>query len=393
MSSDQSVSSLPVMPAPRRKPWVGFVILLTLCCALASLDAYVWLAFSARPLPPGGDLEAPTELSFDDTSDKLKETIFLPTLERPIPDGKSAIWCATAPMAWQELEKAVKKPVDVMGAAEICRELRETPDAKLEPDHYYVAAGRTDDDSIVERIGRELPLKFPNAPPIPAVTPEGTLAVAYLEVAIFYDYLFKHSAEPLSFKDGRGRITPVHAFGIRKEDVGGHSEETMRGQVLVLFRNNGEFALDLSHNTKPYQIILARMARQPSLKETLAELDKRTAAAEPKHLNHAAIMLVPSMHWKATHRFTELEGRYVNDPKGRSVEMVYQSTHFKMDRKGAYVASAVVVTLPDNGHPEEPPNPDHYFFDRSFLVVMKRRGGNQPFFVMWVDNAELLQSH
>jgi hypothetical protein len=29
-------------------------------------------------------------------------------------------------------------------------------------------------------------------------------------------------------------------------------------------------------------------------------------------------------------------------------------------------------------------------FDRPFLVYMQKRGAEQPFFVMWVDNAELL---
>ena len=53
----------------------------------------------------------------------------------------------------------------------------------------------------------------------------------------------------------------------------------------------------------------------------------------------------------------------------------------------------VTVVLPDNGHPAEPPNPDHYFFDRPFLILMKKRGVEQSFFVMWVDNSALLQRH
>lgn len=32
----------------------------------------------------------------------------------------------------------------------------------------------------------------------------------------------------------------------------------------------------------------------------------------------------------------------------------------------------------------------HYVCDRPFLIVVKKRGAKQPFFVMWVDNAELL---
>jgi hypothetical protein len=31
-----------------------------------------------------------------------------------------------------------------------------------------------------------------------------------------------------------------------------------------------------------------------------------------------------------------------------------------------------------------------FIFDRPFLIVVKKRGAEHPFFVMWVDNAELL---
>jgi len=31
-----------------------------------------------------------------------------------------------------------------------------------------------------------------------------------------------------------------------------------------------------------------------------------------------------------------------------------------------------------------------FVFDKPFLIVMKKRGAERPFFVMWVANAELL---
>ena len=37
------------------------------------------------------------------------------------------------------------------------------------------------------------------------------------------------------------------------------------------------------------------------------------------------------------------------------------------------------------------PIPAYYFFNKPFLVYMKKRGAKHPFFVMWVDNAELLE--
>ncbi len=32
----------------------------------------------------------------------------------------------------------------------------------------------------------------------------------------------------------------------------------------------------------------------------------------------------------------------------------------------------------------------HFVCDHPFLIVVKKRGAKRPFFVMWVDNAELL---
>jgi len=34
--------------------------------------------------------------------------------------------------------------------------------------------------------------------------------------------------------------------------------------------------------------------------------------------------------------------------------------------------------------------PRCFLFNQPFLVYMKKRNADQPFFVMWVDNAELL---
>jgi hypothetical protein len=79
------------------------------------------------------------------------------------------------------------------------------------------------------------------------------------------------------------------------------------------------------------------------------------------------------------------------DPAEYSAKL-FQFVEFKMDRTGASVRSgAFVATGLLDGHDyEEDTNPDHYHFDRPFLIVMKKRGANHPFFVMWVENAELL---
>jgi hypothetical protein len=61
-----------------------------------------------------------------------------------------------------------------------------------------------------------------------------------------------------------------------------------------------------------------------------------------------------------------------------------QTIQFRLDRGGAELASESKV--------EVKPGASLFHFDRPFLLIMKKRGGKRPFFVMWVDNAELLEA-
>jgi hypothetical protein len=114
-------------------------------------------------------------------------------------------------------------------------------------------------------------------------------------------------------------------------------------------------------------------------------------------------LLVPNMNWRVEHDFTELEGRdklflnaaMVHDELNNPIEFIaklFEFVDFKMDRTGASVRSgSYLATDLLNGHEhEEDTNPDHFHFDRPFLIVMKKRDAKHPCFVMWVDNAELL---
>ena len=59
-----------------------------------------------------------------------------------------------------------------------------------------------------------------------------------------------------------------------------------------------------------------------------------------------------------------------------------QMIRFRLDRSGAELASEVQVICR--------PMATYFVCDRPFLIVVKKRGSKHPFFVMWVDNAELL---
>jgi hypothetical protein len=83
--------------------WIG--------CALAvCLSGFIyWRQFGAARPEPGR--------SFDRSSDSLSQTAILPTLDTPIPGGKSAVWSASFQFAWNRLKSDVLKgPVVIRGA-------------------------------------------------------------------------------------------------------------------------------------------------------------------------------------------------------------------------------------------------------------------------------------
>jgi hypothetical protein len=350
-----------------------------------------------KPAPP--DAKTEPERAFAGASDRLRGTIVLPTLDSPMPENQSAIWCASVQLAWNRLKNDLaKEPVKLRNGQAVADRLNQAPqsEADVSTSEFLAMAGKSD-DGIGEKITAALAEKFPGntMPPIEQF-PQGIVAFGYLKADIHYRYQFTNSPEWLSFMEGGGATVSVRAFGLpelRKNDpILGRCRE----QVRILFRDGNSFAVNLSHNSKPNRILLAKMPRKSTLAGTLTELDAKIAASQPVGLSETASLLVPNLNWRIDHDFLELEGtdkEFLNAELLRHyLAKVFQFVDFKMDRfgssveSGAYMASAIL----DGGERGEDPNPDHFYFDRPFLIVMTKRYAKHPFFVMWVDNAELL---
>src|SRR5262245_7852126 len=169
----------------KRRSW--FVLGIALV-ALAAVGLAVW--FSLR----GRSYEA-SPLTFDGTSDQLRQTVIVPTLDTPIPDGKSAIWCASFQLAWNRLKDDVAKgPVQLANAQAIADRLNRGDQSEddLDPGNVYAAAGLVR-DGVADRIRAEMDLKFPDVPaPQFDVPPDGAVAYSFLEASEMFGLPFLH---------------------------------------------------------------------------------------------------------------------------------------------------------------------------------------------------------
>jgi hypothetical protein len=183
---------------------------------------------------------------------------------------------------------------------------------------------------------------------------------------------------------------------------------SVREQVDILYYKYGEqpseaeFAVDLCKHTSPYQVILALVPRQKTLGETLVAVEQKISEfkRDPDYevlckLRPIDILVVPDVLYKLTHHFTELLGKDIgNHPwqeQGYFIFEAMQMIDFALSRTGVTVKSWAVLSAAA-GMPFRIEEPRHFHFNRPFLVYVKKRGPDKsPFFVMWLDNAELMK--
>ncbi|HBO43432.1 MAG TPA: hypothetical protein DD670_05780 [Planctomycetaceae bacterium] len=335
--------------------------------------------------------------TFEGASTDLEQTRVVATLDEPMVEGTNTVWCASFQAAWKRLEEDLAKaPVELEGEPALVDSLNRADDPRsiVPEESLYVAAGWTR-DGIIEQIQKEVSAKFPGKTPPEFDDNEMRVAVAYayLQAQIKFGLPYFQNRDPLVFTAADGQRTEIHSF--RTPLPGANVDERLREQPSLLFENHDEsyntidFAIDLDRHSTPSQIVVAVVEPGATLAETLASVERKAkeyAANKGSRDSVHGDLIVPDMSWKVSHRYVDLLDRNFQNQElaGTWIGEARQDIDFRLDRGGAElrseaIAMAECVSL-------------EFVVDRPFLIYMKQRGGDKPYFAMWVDNAELLRS-
>lgn len=349
-------------------------------------------------------------------SKNLKRTVVVATLDCPLPEHKNAIWCSTFQMAWDRFKTdIIHEPVQIVGAESLTNRLNqgEFPVGSIEERSYYTNAGFVN-EGIIGQVQKDMARKFPGEPaPVfdnrYTQLPKVALAYAYLAVDVGFAHPYFSYLGEFTFADSNGTQLPVTAFCAQSGNRGADSV-TVRDQVEILHYDFGdtpetpgvEFIVDLCKHTQPYEVILARVPPCATFSETSRVLQnkidkfKEDPDYEALHkLRPIDSLTVPDILYKLTHHFTELLGKdFAN--AGREDHFFFEAMQridFTLSRTGVVLRSeAMAGASSSRRSSEQLAKPRHLRFDKPFLIcVRKREPGATPFFLMWVDNAELMQ--
>jgi hypothetical protein len=340
----------------------------------------------------------------------IRRTSVLATLDSPMPEGKNAIWCATFQMAWDKFKQdVVREPLQVSGAQDLADRLNSGtyPTTDIEKESFYVAAGRA--DQIIRQIQKDMAQQFPTEP-VPVFDEryrtlrDTVMAYAFLKIGIEFEYPFYVNEGPFAFTEPAGPPVNVASFCAHTHEPDADLRH-LHEQVEILYYRYGEkpedqeFAVDLCKNSRPYQIIIARMAPRSTLADTVSALHQ--SISDFRHdcdysilsrLRPIDRLIVPDVLYRLTHHFAELEGKKLGN-HGWEDFFIFEASQmidFSLSRTGVLLKSEARLAA-GRSRGFDIDKPRHLYFDRPFLVCVKKRTPEAaPFFVMWVANADLM---
>ncbi len=315
-----------------------------------------------------------------------------------ISPGRNCLYCATFRIAWDQLRKSPDQPVAVDPTPVFAAELNRLPFSldNLDPESFFA---KSVDKVDVAKMTTELQRRFPGAagpstPPADAKG-HGRVLYAYFLKSLSFADAFDGNAGPLSFPNG-STTAQVASFG------GSYAAPS---QVNVAdYRTDEDFIIELKTESERDVMLFARIPAESTLQATMDKVLARVASPNPLHtrftLEHNESLLIPKLSFNIRRKYAELIGielvgsSYSKDGRPEFIEGAEQGTAFVLNERGAILEStAEIETGVADGGVEPPPPPAirKFHFDRPFLVLLREKKSNEPYFALWLENTELME--
>lgn len=296
----------------------------------------------------------------------FQQTVFLPTLEDEIVKDKNCIYSASLLYAVDEVKKEIGGPWVIDPAF---KELQLLHDSKshlntLKPKEFK---------TWIEVSGK------------------GIVAKAEFYKSLSFETKMIGLTKSLTFDKAE-----VSSFGMKKYD------RKIAGSVNILnYQTDDDFIIKLIPKDVDHEIILFKTNLSfSSLAEILSEINKKIDARKDDlgeenswryKLKEQDKLIIPKLNFNIENNFKSLEGkRFIANKITYEVSIAYQSTAFLIDENGAEVKSHSDFGVKALSADPISPHPKKLILDKPFLLVLKRVDNKNPYFAMWVANAELM---
>lgn len=296
-------------------------------------------------------------------------TVFVPTLEESFKPYRNVIYTPAFLLAWNGLKREVKSLTLAKNSYQLSLVNRSnTFRGALTENEYEKKVSRSDGDISVR-----------------------TFFHKSLELEVALDSV-------LSGFTFSGKA--VRAFGMPEY------RSALAEEIQVLYyKNDNDFIVKLLPREGQQELILVKGAMDHNRLDALWRDVRSDIAKGSREMKDAATawkysilegdaLIVPVLRFNIETHYEGIEGQYIRTlERDYEITTAYQRTALTLDEHGAVVESEaeVAIAAVDSTGPAAPPRPKQLFFDKPFLIVMKKADAAYPYFMMKVENAELME--
>ncbi|MDD4902630.1 MAG: hypothetical protein PHE24_05865 [Patescibacteria group bacterium] len=297
------------------------------------------------------------------------------------------VWGGAMNLAWNELndnilhEKLQLKTTDkvALGMVDKFNNPAITKD-DLDEASYYIKSGYGQE--TVDAINKESKAKFPDksfGDLQIKLDPTGIISYAYFLKQVEYQTVF--DKKDVSFNGQK-----VAGFYAR-----GGAE---RGNVkIVKYENDDKFIVSLQLKDKSDQLILAK-GYDMSDPQTVVKEINRDNQGNLATIDDADSFEAPKLQLDDQRDYNELINKYLANKgfENYYIAMMFENIKFNMDERGARVENegAIGLTLGAAYNPN-PVKPKNFILNKPYWVVMQRKNSQNPYFILGVNNTELME--
>ena len=201
------------------------------------------------------------------------------------------------------------------------------------------------------------------------------------------DLKFATPFDDLETGDFAGKDTKTSYFGLKA-----NSNSEARSQVSVLYYNNEkDKAISISTTTND-EIILCRTNTIQNFNQIWEKItNERTNYTGNTSLEETEILQVQEINNNSEKEYTDLENKELEDVNGEklTIEKAMQTIDFELNKEGAKLTSEAGMAVTTNAI--EPQDIRDFSFNDSFVIFLKEKDKELPYFALNVSDIEDFQ--
>ena len=299
---------------------------------------------------------------------------------------ENKLWVGTFNLVWNDLmDEVIKGKVEFEdGDSELADELNKQSfkATELSEDAYYKTYGKAT-QKLKEKIENGIKEKFDEESKvlnqIDWDDPNGYILYAILRKKFTYLEPFSTTMRSIKFNNSEERVKCFGVDNANKPDAGINVE--------VLFYNSEEdFAIKLKTNEGEEVILYKTSGEGKSFEENYQMLlEQQKVYTEDKEFQQNDILRIPFIQVHDEINYDELCGKVI-EGTGIYIKQAIQTIDFELNNVGGSVKSEAVI----EGTLSGVINPRRMIFDSDFILFLKEKDKEKPYFALKVDNIDVL---